>query len=536
MANKHPFKRTSTSESSKLHQSSGLAVDRRTFLAGGISLWSLTAPAEPTTFRPWRQARFNSYPFTLGVASGEPSPHGMVLWTRLAPDPLNGGGMPPEAVQVEWRVATDETMSQEVQHGTAIASPALGHSVHVETTGLQPAHWYWYQFRVGSELSPVGRTRTAPASRDDVDQFNFAFASCQHYETGFYSAFRHMASEDLQLVVHLGDYIYEGAGRDNRIRKHTGNELDTLVDYRNRYALYKSDPDLQAAHAAFPWLVTWDDHEVDNNYAGELSENNDPVNQFLQRRTRAYQAYYEHLPLRQFSMPRGPNMQLYRETAFGNLINFFMLDTRQYRSNQPCGDGEKPRCPETQDPAATLLGSEQEQWLYTGLDRSSWQWNVLGQQVMMAAVDRAPGPDEIYRMDKWNGYEQQRNRVIDYLRKTRPSNPVILTGDIHSNWVTDLKTDFRDANSTTVATEFAGTSISSGGNGEDTPPLAEKVQSENPFVKFLNAQRGYVRCAVTPQIWKTDFRVLEYVNKPDGPISTRASFVVEDGEPGAKQA
>ena len=536
MANKHPFKRTSTSESSKLHQSSGLAVDRRTFLAGGISLWSLTAPTTPTTFRPWRQARFTSYPFTLGVASGEPSPHGMVLWTRLAPDPLNGGGMPPEAVQVEWRVATDETMSQEVQHGTAIASPALGHSVHVETTGLQPAHWYWYQFRVGSELSPVGRTRTAPASRDDVDQFNFAFASCQHYETGFYSAFRHMASEDLQLVVHLGDYIYEGAGRDNRIRKHTGNELDTLVDYRNRYALYKSDPDLQAAHAAFPWLVTWDDHEVDNNYAGESSENNDPVNQFLQRRTRAYQAYYEHLPLRQFSMPRGPNMQLYRETAFGNLINFFMLDTRQYRSNQPCGDGSKPRCPETQDPAATLLGSEQEQWLYTGLDRSSWQWNVLGQQVMMAAVDRAPGPDEIYSMDKWNGYEQQRNRVIDYLRKTRPSNPVILTGDIHSNWVTDLKTDFRDANSTTVATEFAGTSISSGGNGEDTPPLVEKVQSENPFVKFINAQRGYVRCAVTPQIWKTDFRVLEYVNKPDGPISTRASFVVEDGEPGAKQA
>ena len=511
-----------------------LAVDRRAFLIGGLASLGVGA-SRRTRGLVHGAMQFPSHPFSLGVASGEPASDGVVLWTRLAPDPLNGGGMPDEDVEVSWQVARDERLTQVVQQGTAVATALLGHSVHVEVGGLEPARWYWYQFRVGSEVSRVGRTRTLPAVGAAVDRLRFAFASCQHYEQGFFTAYRHMQEEDLDLVFHLGDYIYESEGRDGRVRKHTGDEIELIGDYRNRYALYRTDQDLQDAHAAFPFVVTWDDHEVDNNYAATVSEDSLPAELFLRRRAEAYQAYYEHMPLRPSALPAGARMQLYRQFSCGDLASFFVLDTRQYRTDQPCDDRSGPVCPAVLDPQATLLGDEQEQWLRDGLGRSASRWNVMPQQVMMARVDRMPGNEERIGMDVWSGYEVARRRLMEFLDERRPSNPIVLTGDIHSSWVNDLRVDYTDERAPAVATEFVGTSISSGGDGSDTRDTTAGMLAENPWVQFFNSQRGYVSCEVTPREWRADYRVLEYVSRPGSPISTRASFVVEEGQPGAQR-
>ncbi len=402
---------------------------------------------------------------------------------------------------------------------------------------LRPDAWYWYQFRVGSEESPVGRTRTAPDLDAPNERLDFAFASCQHYEQGYFTSLRHLSEEDIDFVVHLGDYIYEYEGIDNRVRKHSGFEIESLTDYRNRYAQYKADTDLQAAHAAFPWLMTWDDHEIVNNWAGAHSLD-DPAQAlaFLARRANAAQAYYEHMPLRRASIPTGPDIRLYRSASFGSLATFFVLDTRQYRTVQPCGDGVKPKCPEVYGPDATIMGRAQERWLYDGLGQSESQWNVLAQQVMIADVVRGTTPERRYNMDKWSGYDRDRDRLLGFLHDRRVANPVVLTGDIHSNWVNDLKLDFRDMRSPTVASEFVGTSLSSGGDGADTRASMEGLYSQNPFVKFWNGQRGYVRCRVTPELWTSDYRVVDYVTRRGSPISTRASFVVEEGKAGVVQA
>ena len=509
-------------------------IDRRTLLAQGIGIFGLSTTARISgTAR--QTVTFSSSPFTLGIASGDPTPTGVVLWTRLAPDPLHGGGMSVEDIEVTWEVATDERMGSVVQRGTTVAPAALGHSVHVEVDQLESNRWYWYRFSVGTEESPVGRTRTIPADHATAASLRYAFASCQHYEQGYFTAYQHMARDDLDLVFHLGDYIYEYAGRDDRVRAHTGDEIELLDDYRNRYALYRTDPDLQAAHAAFPWVVTWDDHEVDNNYAASISEDGLPAELFERRRRVAYQAYYEHMPLRRASMPRESRMQLYRNFRWGDLASFFVLDTRQYRTDQPCGDRSGPTCNGMLYSDATLLGETQERWLMDGLDRSTTRWNVIPQQIMMARVDRMPGDTEVFGMDIWSGYEVARRRLMEFLATRRPANPIVLTGDIHSNWVNDLKVDYENENAPVVGTEFVGTSISSGGDGVDTRDSTAAMLLENPWVKFFNAQRGYVRCAVTESQCVADYLVLDYVTQPGSPISTRASFVVESGRPGAQR-
>jgi alkaline phosphatase D len=480
------------------------------------------------------QPKLSRDPFTLGIASGDPLPDGVVLWTRLAPEPLAGGGMPNERVDVEWVVGSDEKLSRIVKRGKATASPEQAHSVHAEVRGLDPARWYWYQFRVGQYSSPIGRTRTAPDMRTASKKLSFAFASCQHYEAGFFTAYRHMVEEDIDLIVHLGDYIYEGPPQQGRPRLHNSQEIKSLSDYRNRYALYRTDPDLQKAHALFPWVVTWDDHEVDNNYADDKEENGAARETFMERRASAYQAYYEHMPLRRASLPQGTKLLLYRRLAFGDLAEFSVLDTRQYRTDQPCGDGNKAMCPEALAEGQTLLGGEQEKWLLQGLERSKAKWNIIAQQVMMAKVDRMAGPEERYAMDQWSGYDAARNRVLRFLNDRRPSNPVVLTGDIHSNWVADLKLDWANAKSAAIGTEFVGTSISSGGDGADMQPAVKAYLPENPHVRFYNNQRGYVRCTVTPEKWQSDYRVLDYVTKPGSPVRTRASFIVESGKAGAQ--
>ena len=476
---------------------------------------------------------FSDYPFQLGVASGDPSQDGVVIWTRLAPKPLEtGGGMPVEPVTVLWQVAEDEGMTRLVKSGEAVARPEWAHSVHVELEGLQPGRWYWYRFKVGGEISPVGRTRTMPAAGEGSQRLRFAFASCQHYESGFYTAYEHMAQEDLDLVIHLGDYIYEkSSSKTTPVRKHGDGTITTLDGYRRRHALYHTDPALQKMHQQVPWIVTWDDHETWNDMAGTTQRSDDQ----LRRRAAAYQAYYEHMPLRRSSLPTGPDMLLYRRLQFGDLADFFVLDTRQYRSLQPQGDLRK-QVAQALEPGRTILGDAQRDWLFGGLRQSGAKWNVLAQQVMMAHVDRTEGPKVGYLMDKWDGYGAERAKVLKFLDEEKIRNPVVLTGDIHSNWANDLLADFDQPDSKGIATEFVGTSISSSGDGAAEPKALQSIYSENPFVKFHNKERGYVRCEVTPDQWRTDYRTVPYVTKPGAPVNTRASFIVESGRPALQKA
>ena len=516
-------------------------TSRRDFLAR-LSAFGLAVagiPRLPILVRP----RFTANPFSLGVASGDPGPDGVVLWSRLAPDPLNGGGMGAEAVNVRWEVATDEGMRTIVKRGTSVARPDLGHSLHVEVGGLRPAAWYWYRFDVGGESSPIGRTRTAPAANSTPERYRFAFASCQHFEMGHYTAYEHLAAEDLELVAHLGDYIYEGAANPNMpaassVRSHQAWEPTTLEQYRNRYALYKSDRLLQAAHAAFPWVVTWDDHEVDNNYAGAVSQDTMPrvpADQFFVRRAAAYQAYYEHQPLRKASIPKGPDMLLYRTINAGQLARFHVLDTRQYRSDQACGDGIKPPCNEWSDAKRVMLGDTQERWLTRGVEQSRARWNVLAQQL---AFSRIPDPTRptFHPMDTWSGYPAARDRLLAWMDARQQKNFVVLTGDIHASYVMDVTRDALQPESPTIATEFIGTSITSGRDGAERWTQLANYETTVPNMKYHNARRGYVRCEITPDRWTTDYRQVPYVMQPGAPVQTAVTYVVTNGKPGAERA
>lgn len=514
-------------------------LTRRFFLAYSAALAALPWTVNQTSVAVRKRFKFSSDPFTLGVASGDPGPSGVVLWTRLAPQPLEqNGGMPSEAVAVPWEVANDDAFKDVVTRGTALATPEHGHSVHVEVEGLRPDRWYFYRFHAGDAVSPIGKTRTVPAADVMPEKLKLAFASCQSFEQGLYTAYQHMAQDDLDLVFHLGDYIYEGAGKDDKVRKHHGKKIFTLDDYRARHAQYRSDKLLQNMHAACPWIVTWDDHEVENNYASDISERKDvdPA-KFLLQRAAAYQAYYEMMPLRKQSTPNGPMMQLYRPASYGRLAEFLVLDTRQYRTDQPNGDKASPLNEAALSASQTILGGDQKQWLKESLQASQKTWNVLAQQVMMGLVG-LPKKDgsRLYSMDQWPGYTHERLEMLQFIADAKVRNPVVLTGDIHSNWVNDLRVDDRDASTPVVATEFVGTSISSGGNGKKTPEFLDELLADNPCVKFHNQQRGYVRCTITEKAWSSDYMVVEDITKPDSPAIKRASFVVESDHPGAKPA
>jgi len=504
-------------------------VSRRAFLFGGaVFAASAFLPARAKGAR----SAFSSYPFTLGVASGDPSSDGFVLWTRLAPRPVeSGGGMTPAPVEVAWQVAEDEAMTRVVRRGKEIADHGWAHSVHVEVGGLKPDRWYWYRFTAGGEVSPAGRARTLPAAGTMPERLRFAVASCQKYEIGYYTAYEHMVREDIDLVVFLGDYIYEKADSSAAVRPHGLPLALTLDDYRRRYAAYKTDPALQAAHALAPWIATWDDHEVSNDYAGSVQENPEPGDPaaFLRRRAAAYRAYYEHMPLRRTAIPSGPDLRLFRRFDYGRLARFNVLDTRQYRTDQPAGPRLQPAGPKLADPAGTILGPEQLTWLFEGLDQSPALWNVLAQQVLMAPVDRMPGPAVVVDVDKWAGYEFERQRVLRHFLEGGTANPVVLTGDKHTNWANELLIDSNDPAGTPVAVEFLGTSITSGGDGEDQPDYAGTLLAENPFVKYHNNERGYIHCEVTPRGWRGDFRTVPHVSSRNAPLLTRASFVVEPG-------
>ena len=499
--------------------------------AGGVVLGSgRQALADPV---------FAEYPFQLGIAAGDPGPDGFVIWTRLAPRPLEiGHGMPSQPVPVKWEVATDRGFSNVAQKGEAIARPEMGHAVHVEVAGLEPGRDYFYRFIAGTERTATGRAKTAPAAGSAVAQARFGVLGCQAYEAGFYTAHRKAAEDNLDFVYCYGDYIYEGRGSRTYTgsggtienpRQHFGGEIYSLDDYRRRYAQYKMDTDLQASHAATAWYVTWDDHEIANNWVGD-NDDGVPPEVLMLRRQAAAQAFYEHMPLRRSAFPRGAEMQLYRQASWGDLLDLNFLDTRSYRSNQPCDDAWATTCAGVSARDAEVLGQAQEAWLYRNLDQSQAHWNVLAQQIMVMDLERKEGPEPGYNLDTWAGYSIPRRRLLQRLKDRRVRNPIVLTGDEHQNYAGELHLDGRNPEGAPVAAEFVTTSISSSGNGQDQRADGRRYLADNPFLKFNNAQRGYVVCDVTPERWQTEFKVLDRVSERGGTLTTRAKMVVASGD------
>jgi alkaline phosphatase D len=502
---------------------------RRTVLSAGLGL------AGATLLRPSRsraaELRFADNPFTLGVASGYPASNGVVLWTRLAPEPLvPGGGMPAAGVEVVWELATDEQMRNVVRRGRTRAVPESAHSVHVEAKGLAAGRDYWYRFTSGGQQSPVGRTRTAPAPHTIPERFTLAVASCQHYEQSYFAAYRGVVADVPDLVVHVGDYIYENRGTV-RMRTHDQPECYTLDDYRLRYSLYKTDTNLQAAHAAAPWLLVSDDHEVANDYAGEHSFQGDSREVFLARRAAAYQAWYEHQPLPRKCMPVARRQRFYTASGFGDLVTILMLDGRQYRSSQPCGPEQfvEP-CPELFASERTMLGEAQERWVGSALGASTARWTLLGQQTVFTHFDQSGDGPVAYRADAWNGYSAARARLLETLAQRKASNPVILGGDIHAFMVSDVNARPAEPESPIVATELVTTSISSVG-----PPQSsfDSWLAENSNVRLARGdRRGYLRVTIEPERLRADLVAVDDVEREDSPTHVLASFDVESGRPG----
>ncbi|MFI8946225.1 alkaline phosphatase D family protein [Streptomyces sp. NPDC053750] len=520
---------------------------RRRFLtvtaAAAALAFTTNLPARGAVAAPLRDAaRISKDPFTLGVASGDPLPDSVLLWTRLAPEPfLEDGGMGTERVTVEWEVALDEYFATVLFRGSVEAHAEYAHSVHVDVKGLMPGTVYHYRFRTGVWLSPTGRTRTAPAAGSATSALRLAAVACQAYQDGYYTVHRHLAQDDVDVVFHLGDYLYEyavnPAGGERRYTDVTlpdvfNRETMTLADYRLRYALYKSDEDLRAAHAAHPFVVTWDDHETENNYAGGIPENAIPPEEFLLRRAAAYRAYWENQPLRAAQLPQGPDAQLYRRLHWGTLAQFDILDTRQYRSDQAYDDRPHAPGPESDDPARTITGAAQEQWLIDGWRSSAALWNVMPQQVCFSQRKFDTTADAPLSMDAWDGYRASRDRVVTGARSAGVDNWLVLTGDVHVGYALDIKEDFDDPASATVGTEVTCTSVSSGRDGAEQPANRDLYLRANPHMKFYDGRRGYVRVALDRRAARLDFRTVSAVTTPGAPVTTAASFVTEAGAPG----
>ncbi|WKX72532.1 alkaline phosphatase [Streptomyces sp. XD-27] len=505
-----------------------MSLDRRNLLkaaaaAGALNvLWPLSAGLSPAQAREAAEqlgASWDAAPFTLGVASGDPLPDSVVLWTRLAPEPLAVEQPLPESVDVDWVVARDRELRQVVARGTAAATAALGHSVHVTVPGLEPDRRYWYAFRALGKRSRVGRTRTAPAGR--VARVRFASANCQAFHDGYYPAYRGIAREDIAFVVHLGDYIYEhGQVGGQALRDHEGPEVFTLPEYRRRHALYKSDPALREAHAAHPWFLTWDDHEVVNDYSGTRG------GPFVKRRAAAYQAWYEHMPHRDpAASPEGTALpaepRIHRVRHWGDLLELTVLDLRQFRSEQNLPDG-------------TILGAEQRAWLGRGIDRAPDAWHCWVNSIMLSQLRGRPGGGYMFT-DQWDGFLTERKDVLDQVRRSGLEDLVVITGDWHSAFVDDIRPDFDDPDGPVIGTEFTAHSVTSGAYSADwnaaNGPLMGRA---NPHLQYFEGNRyGYDVYEVTPERWTTHMRVVGDRRDPASPVTTLTRFHVDRGRAGA---
>ncbi|MGF7151138.1 alkaline phosphatase D [Sphingomonas zeicaulis] len=514
-----------------------MTIDRRTLMKTGAGLLLFAGlPAHAAAAVLDRPLGAN--PFTLGVASGDPWPDGFVIWTRLAPRPLDEhGGMPQVTVPVTWEVAEDERFARVVRKGEAMARPELGHSVHVEVGGLSPHRHYWYRFAVaGSDASPVGRARTAPAADAGLDRLRIGVAGCQHWEAGLYGAWGALAREpDVDLLFHYGDYIYEGAGRpvaEHVVRSHAGDEIYSLDDYRRRYAQYKADPQLQAAHQSCAFASSFDDHEVDNNWAGDFDQDGTPPEAFLLRRMAGYQAWYENMPVRRAQMPGLEGIRAFRRLDFGRLLRMHVLDTRSYRTDQSCNDiARADTCTPEAHASPEMLGHVQEAWLDEGLGNQR-TWNLLAQQVIVMPLDvRAPGQDRpILETDLWDGYRPAKARLVESIRRNGLSNVVIATGDHHKHAAGIVPENGLTPDGKPVAVEFLATSISSGGNGRGEEPFAHVLRN-NPNLDLYTDRRGYQLFDITPQRWTTEVKVIDEIEKPGGAIRTLVGYQVTPDRP-----
>ncbi|WP_460069490.1 alkaline phosphatase D family protein [Streptomyces sp. YKOK-I1] len=470
--------------------------------------------------------------FKLGVASGDPLPTAIVLWTRVLPATRGSSGILPPTVAVTWELASDSGFTTIVKSGTATASSSLGHSVHVDVTGLTPATDYWYRFKALDRTSPTGRTRTAPAAGSTPENLRIALASCQNWQHGYFTAYQDMREQQPDLVLFVGDYIYESSAYSYRVRRHEGTgQPVTLAQYRARHEQYNTDPDLQAMRAAAPFVVVFDDHEVEQDWAGDVA--NDPVAwptaKFLARRAAAFQAFYEHMPIRTAQKPSGPDVQMYRSLDFGTLARLHVLDTRQYRDDQATTDAGA-----LQD-GRVIMGDTQRDWLVNSMTGSGARWNLVASQVMMAETDFLAGVGKEWSYDAWDGYQKERAALLAEFQGVR--NPVVLSGDRHRTIVSDLKLDFADADSAVVGAEFVGTSISSSGDEDLIAFAAEWAPklADNPHWKMIDARRGYLLLDITADGIEARLRAISTVLTKNGTTATAATFRVEDGVPGVYQ-
>lgn len=476
--------------------------------------------------------------FTLGVASGDPNADGFVIWTRLAPEPLAPDGGLSAPVEVVWQVAEDAAFAHIVAQGRKTASAQLAHSIHVEVGGLKVHRPYYYRFIADGQNSPTGRARTTPYLGAMTDQLRFGFVSCQHFEQGFFTPYLGLVDDDPELIIHLGDYIYESTWGP-QVRRHPNPESFTLADYRQLHAAYKTDKALQAAHAYAPWLMIWDDHEVVNDYAGTHGEKGIFNPTFLDRRKAAYQAYYEHMPVRLKRKPHGLEMHMYDYFYYGDLMTMALTDGRQYRTDQACQTPEHRgaglvRCAELNDPKRTMFGPAQERWLMSSLGRTGAIWEVLAQVTLFSKLfqkDRNGIPGSWN--DGWDGYPGTRKKILDAIARRKPKNFVAIGGDMHSWWQADLKEDYNNPASRTLGAEFVTTSITSHSYAYNR---FKRMLPDNPHIHFFDdRKRGYCLVNANRNQWRVDMKEVNTVYQPSSVSEIRKSFVVENGNPKAHE-
>ena len=481
-------------------------------------------------------------PFSLGVASGDPDDRSVVLWTRL----IGAAGELPEQVALD--VANDPEFTDLVHSDLYDAPAGYGNSVHALVEGLDPDRWYFYRFRVGSEVSTAGRTRTLPSV--GTADLQFGFSSCQNWESGTYAAHGHLANERLDFFVWLGDYIYEYGPNDQGVvgstgaRVHDSPEATDLAGYRDRYSLYRSDPLLQAHHASHPWFVTWDDHEVDNNHAGLSTQDGQDETAFAQRRFDAHQAWWEHMPVR--VGPPTPNepFVINRTARWGDLATLCLLDGRQFRDPQPTdGDdvdlgtassfGVQQLGPTARSADQSMLGIDQREWLLDTIEKSETNWTVLANQVMMHGLNAFPGDVPSINPDSWDGYFGERQLILQAV-DAADTDVVVLTGDFHAASVGDLRPDPFDADGPIVATEFMAPAISSR-FPDALRPLIPFALALNPQVRHFDPSNGFMVCAVSADRWVTTLHTLDDVTMESSAVSNVGSFTVERGTPGVAE-
>ncbi|MFD6971032.1 alkaline phosphatase D family protein [Streptomyces sp. NPDC059949] len=472
--------------------------------------------------------------FLHGVASGDPLPDGVLLWTRVTPtsEAVPGSGLGP-AVQVGWEVASDQAFSRIVAGGTVTASAATDHTVKVDVRGLQPQTPYWYRFTAGSAVSPAGRTLTTPGHDVTTSGVRFGVVSCANWESGYFSAYRHLAARtDLHAVLHLGDYIYEyqtGGYPEAKyvVRQHEPkHEIVSLADYRARHGKYKTDTDLQALHRAHPVIAIWDDHEfADDTWSGG-ADNHTPgtEGEWAARAAAAKQAYFEWMPVR--TSIAGT---VYRRLRFGTLADLHLLDLRSFRSQQvKTGSGS------VDDPERTITGRAQLDWLKSGLAGSNATWKLVGTSVMISPVAFASLPAHLLKplakllglpeggiavnVDQWDGYTDDRKELLGHLKDRNVKNTVFLTGDIHMAWANEVPVNMATyPSSGTTATEFVVTSVTSDNLDDilhvpaDTASLVAEsaVKAANWHVKWLDMDaHGYGVLDVTAERSQMDYYVV----------------------------